>query len=238
MSLQRKENNLRKAQERFDRVNKRTKEFQIDFRREQNSRGRFRTRPHIVRDYKQFHGNNRGLLHKAVNLKYRVHGDVPSVTKTLKSWQPESLKGKVLRANTRAVNFAVHDASRTAADTALAAETVGLKGADAGQRELRNTLKQKYTREAVDDYHRGVFLMGRTTADAVKSNQFPINGYNVPVVKLQEICSESSHFKIIYVGNFLFRIHNLYGSIFFYICSRNLSAFIYFQVNLFGTVRI
>ena len=73
MSLQRKENNLRKAQERFDRVNKRTKEFQIDFRREQNSRGRFRTRPHIVRDYKQFHGNNRGLLHKAVNLKYRVH---------------------------------------------------------------------------------------------------------------------------------------------------------------------
>lgn len=130
MSLQRKENNLRKAQERFDRVNKRTKEFQIDFRREQNSRGRFRTRPHIVRDYKQFHGNNRGLLHKTVNLKYRVHGDVPSVTKTLKSWQPKSLKGNVFRANARAVNFAVHDAGRTAVDTALAAETVGLKGAD------------------------------------------------------------------------------------------------------------
>ena len=168
MSLQRKENNLRRAQERFDRVNKRSKEFQIDFRREQNSRGRFRTRPHIVRHYKQFHGNNRGLLHKTVNLKYRVHGDVPSVTKTLKSWQPKSLKGKVFRANARAVNFAVHDAGRTAVDTALAAETVGLKGADVAQREVRNTLKQKYTREAVDDYHRGVFLIGRTTADAVK----------------------------------------------------------------------
>ena len=114
MSLQRKENNLRRAQERFDRVNKRSKKFQIDFRREQNSRGRFRTRPYIVRHYTQFHGNNRGLLHKTVNLKYRVHGDVPSVTKTLKSWQPKSLKDKVFRANARAVNFAVHDAGRTA----------------------------------------------------------------------------------------------------------------------------
>ena len=198
MSLQRKENNLRRAKERFDRVNKRTKEFQIDFRREQNSRGRFRTRPHIVRDYKQFHGNNRGLLHKAVNLKYRVHGDVPSVTKTLKSWQPESLKGKVLRANTRAVNFAVHDAGRTAADTALAAETVGLKGADAGQRELRNTLKQKYTREAVDDYHRGVFLMGRTTADAVKGVRKHLKTkkqYKIEKAKLQLQKADNKLFK-------------------------------------------
>lgn len=45
MSLQRKENNLRRAQARFDRVSRRTKQFQIDFRREANSRDRFRTRP-------------------------------------------------------------------------------------------------------------------------------------------------------------------------------------------------
>ena len=38
MSLQRKENNLRKAQARFDKVSKRSKQFQIDFRREENSR--------------------------------------------------------------------------------------------------------------------------------------------------------------------------------------------------------
>ena len=66
------------------------------------------------------------------------------------------------------MNFAVHDVTQTAVDTALATETVGLKTSDIAQREVRNKLKQKYTREAVDDYHRGVFFMGRTAVDAVK----------------------------------------------------------------------
>ena len=144
------------------------REFQIDYRREPNRHGRYRTRAYIVRGAKAYHGNNRGLIHKAVNLKYRVQGDKPSVTRTIKSWQPKTMKGKLFKANARAVNFAVHDVTQTAVDTALAAETVGLKTSDTAQREVRNKLKQKYTREAVDDYHRGVFLMGRTAVDAVK----------------------------------------------------------------------
>jgi len=167
MSLQRKENNLRRAQARFDRVSRRSKQFQIDFRREANSRGRFRTRPHIVRGEKMHHGG-RGIIHKVANAKYRITGDKPSVTRTIKSWQPKTFKGKLFKANARAVNFAVHDVAQTAVDTALAAETGGIKTADTAQREVRNKLKQKYTREAVDDYHRGVFLMGRTAVDAVK----------------------------------------------------------------------
>lgn len=71
MSLYRKENNLRKAQARLDKVSKRSKQFQIDFRREQNSRGRFHTRAYIVRGEKEHH-SGRGILHKAVGLKYRV----------------------------------------------------------------------------------------------------------------------------------------------------------------------
>ena len=168
MSLQRKENNLRRAQARLDKVNKRSKQFQIDFRREENSRGRFHTRAYIVRGAKAYHGNNRGLIHKAVNLKYRVQGDKPSVTRTIKSWQPKTVRGKIFKANARAVNFMVHDTAQTAVDTALAAETVGIKTADITQREVRQKLKQKYTREAVDDYHRGVFFMGRAVVDAVK----------------------------------------------------------------------
>ena len=62
MSLQKKENDLRKAQERLDKVNKRSKQCQIEFRREQNRNGRFRTRPHIIRGYKDYHGNNRRLI--------------------------------------------------------------------------------------------------------------------------------------------------------------------------------
>ena len=178
MSLQRKENNLRRAQARLDRIQNpprwkvvshlKAREFQIDYRREPNRHGRYRTRAYIVRGAKAYHGNNRGLIHKAVNLKYRVQGDKPSVTRTIKSWQPKTMKGKLFKANARAVNFAVHDVTQTAVDTALAAETVALKTSDTAQREVRNKLKQKYTREAVDDYHRGVFLMGRTAVDAVK----------------------------------------------------------------------
>ena len=52
MSLYRKENNLRKAQALLDKVSKRSKQFRIDFRREQNSRGRFHTRTYIVRGKK------------------------------------------------------------------------------------------------------------------------------------------------------------------------------------------
>ena len=168
MGLQRKQNNLRKAQARFDKVSRRSKQFQIEFVRGQNSRGKFKTKANIVRGEKQFHGNNRGLIHKAVNAKYRIKGDVPSVTRTINAWKPKSKKGKVFKGAAKVTNFAVHDVTQTAVDTALAAETVGLKGADVAQREVRNKLKQKYTREAVDDYHRGVFFVGRTAVDAVK----------------------------------------------------------------------
>ena len=178
MSLQRKENNLRRAQARLDRVQNpprwkvishlKSREFQIDYRREPNSHGRYRTRAYIVRGAKSYHGNNRGLIHKAVNLKFRVHGDKPSVTRLINSAEPTTRKGKFFKRTAQVSNFLVHDTTQTAVDTALAAETVGLKGADVAQREVRNKLKQKYTREAVDDYHRGVFLMGRTAVDAVK----------------------------------------------------------------------
>ena len=168
MSLQRKENNLRRAQARFERVSKRSKQFQIDYRRTANSRGRFHTRAYIVRGEKVNHGNNRGIIHKAVNLKYRVKGDKPSITRSIKSWQPKTVKGKLFKTNARTVNFVVHDTAQTAVDVALAAETAGLKSADVAQREVRNKVKQKYTREAVDDYHRGVFFLGRAAVDAVK----------------------------------------------------------------------
>ena len=167
MSLQRKENNLRRAQARLDKVNKRSKQFQIDFRREENSRGRFHTRAYIVRGEKMHHGGM-GIIHKVANAKYRITGDKPSVTRTINAWKPKSKKGKVFKGVAKVTNFAVHDVTQTAVDTALATETAGLKTSDIAQREVRQKLKQKYTREAVDDYHRGVFLIGRTAVDAVK----------------------------------------------------------------------
>ena len=67
MSLQRKENNLRRAQARLDRIQNpprwkvvshlKAREFQIDYRREPNRHGRYRTRAYIVRGAKAYHGN-------------------------------------------------------------------------------------------------------------------------------------------------------------------------------------
>ena len=170
MSLYRKENNLRKAQARLEKVSKRSKQFQVRFQREQNSRGHFHTRAYIERGEKEHH-SGRGILHKAVNMKYRVKGDKPSVTRTINSFQPKSKKGKFLKANAQAVNFVIRDVKQTAEDTALAAETTAIKLTDTAQREVRNKLKQKYTREAVDDYHKGIFFMGRTAVDAVKGTR-------------------------------------------------------------------
>lgn len=173
MSLQRKENNLRKAQARLDRIQnpprwKVIREFQIDFRREQNRHGKYRTRAYIVRDVKSYHSNHRGLIHKVVNLKYRIRGDRPSVTRFINSAEPTTKKDKLFKKTAQLGNFAVHDVGQTAVDTALAAETVGIETTDIAQCEARNKLKQKYIREAVDDYHRGVFFIGKTTFDAVK----------------------------------------------------------------------
>lgn len=170
MSLIRKENNLRKAQARLDKVSKRSKQFQIDFRREQNSRGRFHTRAYIVRGEKEHHGG-RGILHKTVNLKYRVKGDKPSVTRFINGQNPQTFKGKIAKKTAQAVNFAVHDVTQTVVDVGLASETTAIKVGETAQREVRNKLKQKYTSEAVDDYHKGVFLMGRTAVDAVKGTR-------------------------------------------------------------------
>ena len=167
MSLQRKENNLRRAQARFDKVSKRSKQFQINFRREQNSRGRFRTRAYIVRGEKTHH-SGRGIIHKVAHAKYRITGDAPSITRSIKSWQPKTVKGKLFKANVGAVNFAVHDVAQTVVDTALTGETIGLKSAETVQREVKNKAIQKYNHEAVDDYHRGTFFVSKTAVDAVK----------------------------------------------------------------------
>lgn len=60
------------------------------------------------------------MLHKAVNLKHRVTGDVPSLTKTIDSIQPETVKGKIAKGATKAVNTAGHVADHTAVNTGLA----------------------------------------------------------------------------------------------------------------------
>ncbi len=193
-----RQNNLRKAQAKFEKVSKRSKQFKIRFERSQNSTGRFRTRTNIVREEKTFHGNNKGLAHKFFNLKYRFEGDKPSITKTINNFQPKTFKGKLLKKSAKATNFVIHDTAQTAADVTLAGETIGLKSADAVKREVVNNLKQKYSREAVDDYHRGTFKTLNIGVDAVKGtyNHFKFKKqYKLEKAKFKLKKAEYSVFK-------------------------------------------
>ena len=144
MSLQRKENNLRRAQARLDKVSKRSKQFQIRFQREQNKKGKFRTNIYIERGEKEHH-SGRGIIHRTVNLKYRVKGDKPLVTRFINSQNPQTVKGHIAKKTAQAINFTVHDVTQTAVDVGLAAETTAIKVGENAQREVRNKLKQKGT---------------------------------------------------------------------------------------------
>ena len=170
-----RQNNLHKAQARFEKVSKRSMQFQLSFERRQKENGKFRTYANIKPGEKEYHGNNRGLFHKAVNARFRIKGDVPSVTKAINSTQPSAFKGKAFKRSAQAVNFAVQDTAKTAVDTVLAAETVGIKSGDAVQREVRNKLKEKYAREAVDDFHKGTFAQLRIGADLIKGTRQHLN---------------------------------------------------------------
>ncbi|MCD8219164.1 MAG: hypothetical protein LUC50_02070 [Ruminococcus sp.] len=111
------------------------------------------------------------MIHKAVNLQTRVTGDEPSVTKSLKSLQPKTIRGKAFKKSAQFANFMAHDAVQTAADLSLAAETATLKTGQAVQRNVKYKLKQKYRQEAADDYHRGTIATLGIAADAVKGTR-------------------------------------------------------------------
>ena len=149
-------------------LRRRNTQLQIKFQRVKTRSGKYRTIAKIERGERQYHGSNRGLLHKAVHLKYRVVGDRPSITKSLNSLQPKSVKGMAVRNTARIINFTAHDTLQTAVDVGLAAETAFIKAKDAAQRETIRYVQNKYRQNAVDDYHKGTLFMARLVIDAAK----------------------------------------------------------------------
>ncbi len=53
--LTRRQNNLQKAQARFEKVSRRRNQFQLSFEKRQNENGRFRTQVRIRRGEKEYH---------------------------------------------------------------------------------------------------------------------------------------------------------------------------------------
>lgn len=142
-------------------------QLQVRLTREMQSDGSFQRSVTFERGKRQYHGG-KGLIHGAVNMKYRIVGDKPSVTKAINAWQPKSWQGKVIKNHARIANFVVHDITQTAVDTALVSETAALKLGKTGLSTAKRKLQQKYRSEAVDDYHKGTMFIAKGGIDAVK----------------------------------------------------------------------
>ena len=179
-------------------LRRRNTQLQIRFKRVKTRCGTYRTIALIERGERQYHGNNRGLLHKAVNLKYRVVGDRPSITRSLNSLQPKTVKGMTVQNTARIINFAAHDTLQTAVDVGLAAETGALKVRDTAQRETIRYVQNKYRQNAVDDYHKGTLFMARLVIDAGKGTHqhFRLkNQHKVERFKFKELKRDNLRFK-------------------------------------------
>lgn len=147
-------------------------QFQVKLVRQRLKNGKYRTKSQIIRGKREYHGNNRGLLHKAVNLKYRVKGDIPSISKNIKSIQPYTRQGRIakyaLQSTYTTAKATIGTSTNAVIKTGLAAETTGLKLSGFAVKETARYVQQKYREDAVDDYNKGVLAGGRIAVDAVK----------------------------------------------------------------------
>ncbi|MGN1480875.1 hypothetical protein [Porcipelethomonas sp.] len=166
-NLERTHHQLAKAEKKLRKYSKSQKQFQIQFVREQHRNGKFRTTAYLGRGERSSRYTGRGLIHRAVNLKTRVTGDKPSITKSLDSLKPKTFVGKTFKRSAQLVNKTTHTALHIAEGTALGAETAVIKTSQAAERNVRYKLKQKYQQEALDDYHRGTIASLTVANDVV-----------------------------------------------------------------------
>lgn len=169
--LTRTHHQLEKAQAKLQKYSQRQKQFKVQFIRHQNKHGKFKTSVKIVRSEKICTYSNRGIIHKAVNQKSRIIGDKPSITKSLDSLQPKTIKGKIFKKTAQLIDTTAHETLHFTESAVLSAETLGIKTGEITEREIRHKLKQKYRQEAVDDYHRGTIETLVIAKDAVKGTQ-------------------------------------------------------------------
>lgn len=178
-NLERKQNNLIKAQRRFEKVAGKNQEYKIKFERtEDKSSGKFKTTVSLVKGDKGFKYKKAGVLHAtdyAVN--NRIIGDKPSVTKAINSWKPTTKKGQAVKLTVKSVNFAVHKTAKLTKHTGLLTETAVLKAGNTVGRFSINHAKNKFNAE-VNSSNADVAKMSATTVKAIKRGVGGLNQHH------------------------------------------------------------
>jgi hypothetical protein len=169
--LRSKQNHMERLNSKFEKKENKLrvhnkKEFHIDFKRTQNSKGKFVTKANIVRRESSGEKPSAGLFHSLdYTLRNRLEGDMPSVTKKINSFKPKTTKGKAFKLTAKTANFIVHDVSRTALDVGMAAETFGFAATKFTSKKLAqigtSAISNAYSFRARDDMNRAVRFSGK-----------------------------------------------------------------------------
>lgn len=148
-------------------------QFQLKFTRQQDNNGKFKTKIRVIRSERAYKLKNKGILHRFVNQKYRLVGDVPSLSKTvdtaLSKWKPSTMRGMTAKSLIRVGTYTVKGTAKAALKTALALDTGAAAVTDMTKKKAVYEMKQglyKYKQEATDDMHKAVLEDAKLVKDA------------------------------------------------------------------------
>lgn len=147
-------------------------QLQIRFTRRPNDKGKYKTYINFTRGENNFKLQNRGIVHRLVNQKYRFVGDVPPVSKridtSLNKWMPKTAKGKAAKGIIQGGKTVLKTTSNTALKTALAADSGIVKLTDYSKYYAKRAVNEgvlKYKRESDDDANKAVLEASQLVFD-------------------------------------------------------------------------
>lgn len=150
-------------------------QFQVRFTRQQTDGGKFNTKINLVRGENNYKLQNKGVIHKLVNQKYRLVGDAPSLTKkvdtVLNKWKPKTVSGMTAKGLVKTSRFALKGTANTALKTALAVDSGAVGTVNIAKNYTRRAAQEgilKYKRESDDDANKAVLNVSQIAFNAGK----------------------------------------------------------------------
>lgn len=150
------------------------KQVQLHFERYEKCPGKYKTGVSVVLNDDYSTVSRRGIIHKAVDLKDNITGDVPSFRKFLDRQSPQTLHGKATVFTAKAGTEFVRQSAKLTVNTGLAAETMALSSKDGVKAFAMREWQNRFYRETSDDSSRSLRVSADFTRDVVSGS---INRY-------------------------------------------------------------
>lgn len=132
---------LDKQELKLQKYSGREQQLQFKFTKQQEPNGNFHTKVNLIRGEKNENYDTKGIIHKIANQKYRLVGDVPSIT----DFNPETTAEKALKTTANVGKYVL----KATSTVALSAESAGFK--------ITNSIREadiKKQKNIVGEYNR------------------------------------------------------------------------------------